>query len=104
VDERRVAKGVEAVKKRQQSEVRGVKDVRKILEDKNVDALSIAAPNFWHAPATILACAAGKHVYVEKPGSHNAREGELMVAAAKKFDRRVQMGTQRRSMPGIIEG
>ena len=104
VDERRVAKGIEAVKKRQQSEVQGVKDVRKILEDKNVDALSIAAPNFWHAPATILACAAGKHVYVEKPGSHNAREGELMVAAAKKYDRRVQLGTQRRSMPGIIEG
>src|SRR6185436_6564570 len=60
--------------------------------------------NFWHAPATILACAAGKHVYVEKPGSHNAREGEMMVEAARKHGRLVQMGNQRRSQPGIIEG
>ena len=74
-----------------------------MLEDKTVDAISIAAPNHWHAPATILACAAGKHVYVEKPGSHNAREAELMAAAARQYDRKVQMGNQRRSWPGIIE-
>jgi predicted dehydrogenase len=82
---------------------KGVKDFRKILDDKEIDALFIAAPNHWHAPATILACAAGKHVYVEKPGSHNAREGELMVEAARKHKRVVQMGNQRRSFPGIIE-
>jgi predicted dehydrogenase len=74
-----------------------------VLEDKAVDAISIAAPNHWHAPATILACAAGKHVYVEKPGSHNAGESALMVAAARRHDRKVQMGNQRRSWPAIIE-
>jgi predicted dehydrogenase len=81
-----------------------VKDFREILGVAEVDILSIAAPNFWHAPATILACQAGKHVYVEKPGSHNAREGELMVEAARKYNRKVQMGNQRRSFPGIMEG
>jgi predicted dehydrogenase len=62
-----------------------------------------AACNHWHAPSAILACQAGKHVYVEKPCSHNPREGELLVAAARKADRRVQMGNQRRSYPKIIE-
>ena len=81
-----------------------MKDFRRILDDPSVDALFIATPNFWHAPATILACAAGKHVYVEKPGSHNAREGEWMVAAARKHKRVVQMGAQRRSWPGVLEG
>jgi predicted dehydrogenase len=81
-----------------------VTDFREILGDADVDVLSIAAPNFWHAPATILACQAGKHVYVEKPGSHNPREGELMAEAARKHGRKVQMGNQRRSFPGIIEG
>jgi predicted dehydrogenase len=78
-------------------------DFRKILDDKSVDALICAAPNHWHAPATILGCAAGKHVYVEKPCSHNPREGELMVAAARKHNRAVQMGSQRRSGPGTNE-
>jgi predicted dehydrogenase len=68
-----------------------------------VDVVSVATPNHWHAPATILACSAGKHVYVEKPGSHNPREGELMVAAARKNKRVVQMGNQRRSVPWMIE-
>jgi predicted dehydrogenase len=81
-----------------------IKDFREMLEDPNLDVISIAAPNYWHAPATILACQAGKHVYVEKPGSHNGREGELMVEAARKHDRKVQMGNQRRSFPSIIEG
>jgi predicted dehydrogenase len=80
-----------------------VADFRRILDDKDVDALFIAAPNHWHAPATILACAAGKHVYVEKPASHNAREAEWIVAAARRHRRVVQMGNQRRSWPGIIE-
>ena len=64
--------------------MQGAGDFRRVLDDKSVDILSIAAPNFWHAPATILACSAGKHVYVEKPGSHNPHEAELMVAAARK--------------------
>lgn len=80
-----------------------VGDFRRILEDPAVHAVAIATCNHWHAPAGILACAAGKHVYVEKPCSHNPREGELLVAAARKHDRRVQMGNQRRSWPGVQE-
>ena len=80
-----------------------VGDFRRVLDDKAVDVFVCAACNHWHAPATILACAAGKHVYVEKPCSHNPREGELMVAAARKAGRHVQMGNQRRSWPAVIE-
>jgi len=82
----------------------GVVDVRKMLDDKSLDVLVCAAPNHWHAPATILGCSAGKHVYVEKPCSHNAAEGEMAVAAARKNNRVVTMGTQRRSFPAIQEG
>ncbi|MCX7872649.1 MAG: Gfo/Idh/MocA family oxidoreductase, partial [Verrucomicrobiae bacterium] len=78
-------------------------DFRKILDDKSVDAIFIATPNHWHAPATILACKADKHVYVEKPASHNPRESALIVAAAKKYKRIVQMGNQRRSWTMYIE-
>lgn len=79
---------------------RTTKDFRDILADKQIDALVCAAPNHWHAPATIMGCKAGKHVYVEKPCSHNPREGEWMVEAANKFGRCVQMGSQRRSSAG----
>jgi predicted dehydrogenase len=88
---------LEELKKRQSKEPRVEKDFRRALEDKAVTALVIAAPDHWHAPATVWACQAGKHVYVEKPASHNLREGRLMVRAARKYDRVVQMGTQRRS-------
>jgi predicted dehydrogenase len=80
-----------------------VGDFRRILDDQTVDALVVATCNHWHAPAAILACAAGKHVYVEKPCSHNPREGELLVEAARKHRRRVQMGNQRRSWPHVLE-
>jgi predicted dehydrogenase len=80
-----------------------VQDFRKILDDSKIDILVCAAPNHWHAPATILGCKAGKHVYVEKPCSHTAEEGELALAAARKNKRIVQMGTQRRSWPTIQE-
>lgn len=83
--------------------VQGVIDFRRILDDPQIDALVCAAPNHWHAPATILACQAGKHVYVEKPCSHNPREGEMMVQAARQYDRAVQLGTQRRSGEGTIQ-
>ena len=73
------------------------KDLRRVLEDKDVDAVVIATPDHWHAPATILACDAGKHVYVEKPCSHNIREGRLMIEAARRAKRIVQTGTQSRS-------
>lgn len=72
-------------------------DIRRTLEDKNLDALVIAAPDHWHAPAAIMAMQAGKHVYVEKPCSHNPHEGELLVQAQKKYNKVVQMGNQQRS-------
>jgi predicted dehydrogenase len=103
VDSRAIEKGIVAVSQKQERKPKGVKDLRRILEDKNVDAVSIATPDHWHAPAAILACAAGKHVYVEKPGSHNIHESELMVAAARKHKRVVQMGNQRRSWPWVVE-
>lgn len=77
-------------------------DYRRILEEKSVDILVVATCNHWHAPAAIAACAAGKHVYVEKPCSYNPREGELLVQAARKHQRKVQMGNQRRSYAGVI--
>ena len=103
VDSRVIDKTVAATGENQQRRPQGVEDFRRILDDKSIDALVIAAPNHWHAPATILACSAGKHVYVEKPCSHNPREGELAVEAARKHKRVVTMGTQRRSFPAIIE-
>ena len=103
VDSRAVAKGVAAVAKKQQRKPEGMRDFRRMLENPDVDAVSIAMPDHWHAPAAILACAAGKHVYVEKPGSHNLHESELLVAAARKHKRVVQMGNQRRSWPWVIE-
>ena len=81
VDAKVLAKAAAAVGEAQGKPVKAIVDFRRALDDKSIDALVIAAPDHWHAPATILACTAGKHVYVEKPGSHNAREGELMVAA-----------------------
>jgi predicted dehydrogenase len=76
-------------------------DLRKVFDDPNIDAVSIATPNHWHALATIWACQAGKDVYVEKPVSHNVLEGRRMVEAARKYDRIVQTGTQCRSHKGI---
>ncbi|HWW01165.1 MAG TPA: Gfo/Idh/MocA family oxidoreductase [Candidatus Acidoferrum sp.] len=103
VDKRVVDKGLAAVSRRQQRTPRGITDLRRMLEDPRLDAVSIAMPDHWHAPAAILACIAGKHVYVEKPGSHNLRESELLVAAARRHKRVVQMGNQRRSWPWVIE-
>jgi predicted dehydrogenase len=102
-DERAVAKAVAQVASRQARKPEGVRDFRNALDDKSVDALVIAAPDHWHGPATILGCAAGKHVYVEKPCSHNPREGELMIAAARKNNVVVTIGTQRRSSAGVRE-
>jgi predicted dehydrogenase len=79
-------------------------DLRRVLEDKSIDAISIATPNHWHSLATIWACQAGKDVYVEKPMTHNIFEGQRVVEAAKKYKRIVQHGTQLRSNPGFREG
>ncbi len=73
------------------------KDMRHLLEDNDVDAVSFATPNHWHALGAIWACQAGKHVYVEKPASHNLREGRRIVEAARKYERVVQVGHQIRS-------
>ena len=78
-------------------------DLRKVFDDKDIDAVSIATCNHWHALATIWACQAGKDVYVEKPGSHNIFEGRKMVEAAAKYDRIVQHGVQLRSSKAIKE-
>lgn len=77
------------------------KDVRKLLEDKNIDAVSIATPNHWHALMAVWAMQNGKDVYVEKPCSHNVREGRVMTQWARKLGRMCQMGVQSRSMTGI---
>ena len=79
----------------------GVADVRKALEDPELDAISIATPNHWHSLMTIWGAQAGKHVYVEKPMSHDVHEGAVVVAAQKKYGVVIQHGTQRRSDAGI---
>src|SRR5262245_34483867 len=96
-DERAIAKGIESAASGRGRRPQGLKDFRKALDDPAVDGLVCAAPNHWHAAATILACAAGKHVYVEKPCSQTPDEGERMIAAAERASRVVQVGTQRRS-------
>jgi len=82
---------------------KGEGDCRKVMQDKDLDAIYIATPDHWHAPLAIMGCQAGKHVYVEKPLSHNPHEGELAIAAARKYNRIVQMGAQRRSSPLMIQ-
>ncbi len=103
-DSRRLASAIRAFEQKHGSTPQGVGDFRRILDDPEIDALICAAPNHWHAPAGILACAAGKHCYVEKPCSHNPWEGEMLVAAARRHGRCVQMGSQRRSCQAIMEG
>ena len=98
VDRRAFPKAVAAVEKKSKLPVKAETDFRRVLEDKEVDALIIATPDHWHAPMAILAMQAGKHVYVEKPLSHNPREGELVVAAAAKYGKVATIGTQRRSI------
>jgi predicted dehydrogenase len=80
-----------------------VHDIRKLVEQKDFDALIIAAPDHWHTPAAILGAAHGKHVYVEKPCGQNPYEGELVTAALHKYNRHIQMGSQRRSFPSLID-
>lgn len=78
-------------------------DIRKILDDKDIDAVFMATPDHWHTPGAIMAMKADKHVYLEKPCSHNPHENELVVEAQKKFNKVVQMGNQQRSSPQSIE-
>ena len=104
VDSRAEAICSDAVEKIKGSRPAAMPDFRKALESKDLDAIIIAAPDHWHAPAAILASKAGKHVYLEKPCSHNPNEGELLIAAVKKYKNVVQMGNQRRSFPNVVAG
>ncbi len=79
-------------------------DFRKLLDDKDIDVISIATPDHWHALMTVWACQAGKDVYVEKPVSHNVSEGRKMVEAARKYNRIVQSGICYRSSKAVKEG
>ena len=101
VDSRALAKGVELTAKKQAARPQGLGDFRKVLADPSVDVVTIATPDHWHTPMAILALAAGKHVYVEKPCSQNPYEGELLVEAVAKSGRVLQMGAQRRSFPHL---
>ena len=103
VDQRAIDKTIQAVYEKHAYKPKGEKDIRKVLESKDVDILVIAAPDHWHAPASIMALQAGKHVYVEKPCSHNPHEGELLVEAQRKYGKIVQMGNQQRSSYESIE-
>src|SRR5262245_40394459 len=95
-DQAHLDREVQAVRDRE-DKVAAHTDLRRVLDDKTIDAVIIALPNHWHGLATVLACQAGKDVYVEKPFSYNLWEGQQMVAAARKYGRMVQVGTQNRS-------
>jgi len=103
VDKDILAKRAGEFEKKYNRKVQMEQDLRKVYDDKNIDAVSIATPNHWHSLAAIWACQAGKDVYVEKPGSHNLYEGRKMVEAAKKYNRIVQHGVQLRSSIAIQE-
>jgi len=100
-DEGVVGPALSQAEKAQGKPAKYVQDIRKVLEDKSIDIVSIATPNHWHALAAIWALQAGKDVYVEKPVSHNVSEGRRIVEAARKFNRICQAGTQSRSMAGM---
>ena len=102
-DEQRTVRARDIVEKARGKAPKTTGDMRKVFEDPSVDAVWIATPDHWHGPATLLACEAGKHVYVEKPASHNLREGRLMIEAARRHKRVIQVGTQARSSHHIRE-
>src|SRR5499427_1194090 len=97
------APNAEMAKQQLNSAARLFGDFRKLLELKEIDAVHIATPDHWHAIPTVLACQAGKDVYVEKPLAHNIREGRAMAEAARRYNRVVQTGTQQRSAPHYEE-
>ncbi len=102
VDSRAMAKCQADIQKISGRKPKGEKDIRKWLQTGDFDAVIVATPDHWHAKAAIMAMQAGKHVYLEKPTSHNPAENEMLVRAALKYNRIVQVGNQRRSFPNII--
>jgi predicted dehydrogenase len=103
VDKNRLAGAARAVEQGSKRAPNAVTDMRRLLDDKDIDAVFIATPDHWHSPAAILALDAGKHVYVEKPMSHNIREGRLVADAVKRSGKLLQVGTQSRSGAAVIE-
>ena len=102
-DEKVLAKTIADIEKQTGKKPKGFADIRKMLEQKDLDGLAIAAPDHWHTPAAIMGLQAGKNVYVEKPCSHNPREGEMLVEATNKYKKLVQMGSQRRTFSNVKE-
>ena len=103
VDSKKLASAAETVASTAGNTPKAVDDLRIVLDDKNVDAVFIATPDHWHVPASLLALEAGKHVYVEKPCSHNIREGRMLVDAVQRTGKVLQVGTQSRSAPFLKE-
>jgi predicted dehydrogenase len=104
VDSRAIEKSSNNVEKITGQRPKGFKDFRESLKSPDVDAVVVATPDNWHAPAAMLAMKAGKHVYLEKPCSYAPAEGEMLVEGAKKYNKVMQMGNQRRSWPNIMQG
>lgn len=103
VDERAMTKCIENIAKIGGNTPAGGKDIRKLLEKKDIDAVFVATPEHWHAPAALMAMKAGKHVYLEKPTSHNPAENEILMQAVKKYNVVTATGMQRRSWPNVIK-
>jgi predicted dehydrogenase len=100
-DEAVIGNAMKAIEGKQGKAPTYVKDIRKVVENKDIDVVSIATPNHWHALMAVWAMENGKDVYCEKPATHNVHEGAIMVAAARKYKRICQVGTQSRSNPGM---
>lgn len=104
VDQQRLEKSAKLIESETGKSPKSVGDMREVLRDPAIDAVFIATPDHWHAPAAILALDAGKHVYVEKPCCHNIREGRLMIEAVKRSGKHLQVGTQSRSTACVANG
>ena len=102
-DKAHVQKRARDFEKKNNAKLKTYMDVRKMLDDRSIDAVTTATPNHWHSLVTIWACQAGKDMYCEKPVSHNVWEGRKVVEAARKYNRIVQTGTQKRSDEGLVE-
>jgi predicted dehydrogenase len=102
-DEAVIGSAMKAIEKKQGKAPKFEKDIRRVVADKDVDIVSIATPNHWHALMAVWAMENGKDVYCEKPATHNVHEGAIMTAAARKYKRICQIGTQSRSNPGMRE-
>ena len=103
VDSRALGAAVKRIQDKTGQAPQGIKDIRKLLALKDVDAITIATPDHWHTPMSIMALAAGKHVYCEKPATQNPYEGEMVREAVRKYNGVFQMGNQRRSYPNVIK-